>query len=168
MVFELANHKQELSITAMEILHRISDFREKICIRDRLTTIKTLVLVVLPTVEPLVYYLDLFNISPASSCSDCDILYCISILVLKQNIQLLTYLFLNSWFIKREINIWQIYIYFYTDKMATSSDVLCSIFWFCTFRHAMVIKAFRTQTFLTFRTPIVGISYCMLCLTYTT
>jgi hypothetical protein len=28
---------QELSITAMEILHRISDFREKICIRDRLT-----------------------------------------------------------------------------------------------------------------------------------
>ena len=37
MVFELANHKQELSITAMEILHRISDFREKICIRDRLT-----------------------------------------------------------------------------------------------------------------------------------
>jgi hypothetical protein len=27
--------------------------------------------------------------------------------------------------------------------------------WFCIFRHAMVLKAFRTQTFLTLGTPIV-------------
>ena len=28
-IFELANYKQELSITAMETVYRINDFREK-------------------------------------------------------------------------------------------------------------------------------------------
>jgi hypothetical protein len=73
--------------------------------------------------------------------------------ITSKNIQLLTYLFLNSWFIKREINIWQIYIYFYTDKMATSSDVLCST------RGSTVGKTTRTRVLMG-RAYVAHVSFC--------